>query len=95
MFQKAILVTALSCILSNFGPIDDWTHFGAAFTGIAYGFFTCSTLQLGDSSSRTGREEQITLLRQYANPCKSLIVFTVFILVFSSLLFLIEPPLNT
>lgn len=25
MFQKAILVTALSCILSNFGPIDDWS----------------------------------------------------------------------
>ncbi|XP_022735321.1 RHOMBOID-like protein 9, chloroplastic isoform X2 [Durio zibethinus] len=95
MFQKAMLVTALSCILSNFGPIDDWTHFGAAFTGIAYGFFTCPTLQLDDTSSRTGQEEKITLVGRYADPCKSLIVFTVFIVVFSSLLFIMEPPLNT
>ncbi|OMO94713.1 Peptidase S54, rhomboid [Corchorus olitorius] len=95
MFQKAILVTAFSCILSNFGPIDDWTHLGAACTGIAYGFFTCPTLQLDDTSSRTGQEEQITLVGRNADPCKSLVVFTVFILFFSSLLFLMEPPLNT
>ncbi|XVF20562.1 hypothetical protein REPUB_Repub12eG0011300 [Reevesia pubescens] len=93
MFQKAILVTALSFILSNFGPIDDWTHFGAAFTGITYGFFTCPTLQLDDTSSRTGQEEQIRLVGRYADPCKSLVVFTVFVLVFSSLLFFMEPPL--
>lgn len=24
MFQKAMIATALSCVLSNFGPIDDW-----------------------------------------------------------------------
>ncbi|KAK6279739.1 hypothetical protein POUND7_020006 [Theobroma cacao] len=95
MFQKAMLVTALSFILSNFGPIDDWTHFGAAFTGIAYGYFTCPTLQLDDASSRAGQEEQITLVGRNADPCKSLIVFTAFILVFSFLLFLMEPPRNT
>ncbi|XVE77420.1 hypothetical protein DITRI_Ditri13aG0061100 [Diplodiscus trichospermus] len=95
MFQKAIVVTALSFILSHFGAIDDWTHFGAAFTGIAYGFFTCPTLQLDDTSARTGQEEQITLVGRYADPCKSLIVFTVFVLAFGSLIFLMEPPLNT
>lgn len=70
------------------------THFGAAFTGIAYGFFTCPTLQLDDASSRAGQEEGITLVRRYADPCKSLILFTIFIVVLSSLLFFIEPPLN-
>lgn len=24
MIQKAIIATVLSCLLSNFGPIDDW-----------------------------------------------------------------------
>ncbi|CAK9140967.1 unnamed protein product [Ilex paraguariensis] len=68
MFQKAIIATALSCILSNFGPIDDWTHYGAAFMGIVYGFFTCPTLQMDDASSKTGQEEQITLVRRHVNP---------------------------
>uniref|UniRef100_A0A2N9FE45 Peptidase S54 rhomboid domain-containing protein n=1 Tax=Fagus sylvatica TaxID=28930 RepID=A0A2N9FE45_FAGSY len=95
MFRKAIIVTILSFVLSNIGPIDDWTHFGAALTGTAYGFFTCPTLQLDDASSRTGQEEGITLIRRYADPCKSLIIFTIFILVLSTLLFFIEPPLYT
>ncbi|KAJ0098383.1 hypothetical protein Patl1_21479 [Pistacia atlantica] len=71
------------------------THFGAAFTGIIYGFLTCPTLQVDDASSRTNQEERITLVRQYANPCKSLAVFTVFIIVLSSFLLVIEPPLLT
>ncbi|KAE8654955.1 4-coumarate--CoA ligase family protein [Hibiscus syriacus] len=95
MFQKAILVTALSCILSNFGPIDDWTHLGAAFSGIAYGFFICPTLQLDEISSRTAQEEQIRLVGRFGDPCKSLILFAVFVLVFSSLIFFIEPPIDT
>ncbi|MFQ6633939.1 hypothetical protein Gotur_010186 [Gossypium turneri] len=95
MFQKAILVTALSCILSNFGPIDDWTHLGAAFSGIAYGFVICPTLQVDDTSSRTGREEQIRLVGRFADPCKSLLVFATFILAFAILLFFVEPPINT
>ncbi|XP_059451831.1 RHOMBOID-like protein 9, chloroplastic isoform X2 [Corylus avellana] len=94
IFQKGMIITALGFILSNFGPIDDWTHFGAAFTGIAYGFLTCPTLQLDDASSRSGQEEGITLVRRYSDPCKSLLFFTIFILVLSSLLFFIEPPLN-
>ncbi|KAK8588630.1 hypothetical protein V6N13_087537 [Hibiscus sabdariffa] len=94
MFQKAILVTALSCILSNFGPIDDWTHLGAGFSGMAYGFFICPTLQPDDTSSRRGQEEQMRHVAQFADPCKSLIVFATFILVFSSLIFFIEPPMD-
>ncbi|XAR51552.1 Rhomboid protease [Bertholletia excelsa] len=95
MLRKAITVTAISFILSNFGPIDDWAHVGAAFTGIAYGFLTCPILQMDDRSSKSGQEEGITLVRQYADPCKSLIVFSLFILVFSSLLFILEPPLDS
>ncbi|KAA8547816.1 hypothetical protein F0562_004245 [Nyssa sinensis] len=68
MIQKAIIATALSCILSNFGPIDDWTHFGAAFTGVVYGFFTCPTLQVDDTASKSGQKEGITLVRRYADP---------------------------
>ncbi|XP_040369089.1 RHOMBOID-like protein 9, chloroplastic isoform X2 [Rosa chinensis] len=96
MFQKAIITTALTFTLSSFGPIDDWTHFGAALTGIAYGFLTCPSLQLDEasSSSTSGQEEGITLVRRYADPCKSVFLFIVFVLVLSSLLLFVEPPLN-
>ncbi|KAK7266773.1 hypothetical protein RIF29_19428 [Crotalaria pallida] len=94
MFGKAILVTALGFILSNLGPIDDWTHFGAAFTGMAYGYLTSPTLQLDDASTGLGQEEGLKLVRQHGDSCKSLIVFTIFIIVLSSFLFFMEPPLN-
>ncbi|KAF5737894.1 hypothetical protein HS088_TW13G00785 [Tripterygium wilfordii] len=93
MFQKAIITTGLSFILSHFGPIDDWTHLGAVITGIVYAFFTCPTLQLDDTSSRTGQEEGITVVRRYADPCKSLFLFAIFVLVLSSLPFVIEAPI--
>ncbi|XP_021657552.2 RHOMBOID-like protein 9, chloroplastic isoform X2 [Hevea brasiliensis] len=95
LFHKAIITTGLSFILSHFGPIDDWTHLGAALTGIIYGFFTCPTLQLDNASSRTGQDEGVAFVRGYANPCKSLILFAVFILFLGSLLFFVEPPLDT
>lgn len=95
MFQKAILATTLSCLLSNFGPIDDWTHYGAAFTGIVYGYLTCPMLQMDDRSSKSGREEGITLVGHNANPCKSLVVFSLFVLLLGSLLLVVEPPLNS
>ncbi|XP_043698412.1 RHOMBOID-like protein 9, chloroplastic [Telopea speciosissima] len=94
MFQKAVIATAFSIVLSNFGPIDDWTHFGATCAGIAYGFFTCPTLQLDNASSKGGQEEGITLVRRYVNPCKSVIIFIIFIVVLSSLVFYFEPPLD-
>lgn len=71
------------------------THIGAALTGIAYAYFTCPTLQLGDtSSSRTGQEDGLALVKGAVDPCKSLFLFGIFILVLSSLLFFVEPPLN-
>ncbi|KAM1821697.1 hypothetical protein TB2_023470 [Malus domestica] len=96
MFQKAVITTLLSFVLSIFGPIDDWTHFGAAFTGVAYGFLTCPTLQLDDASSSpaSGQEEGVALFRRYADPCKSLFFFALFVLVLSSILFFVEPPLD-
>ncbi|KAJ9147372.1 hypothetical protein P3X46_029545 [Hevea brasiliensis] len=94
MFHKAIITTGLSFILSHFGPIDDWTHLGAALSGIVYGFFTCPTLQLDNASSRTGQDEGIALVRRNANPCKSLVLFAIFILFLGSLLFFVEPPLD-
>ncbi|GKV16828.1 hypothetical protein SLEP1_g27408 [Rubroshorea leprosula] len=97
MLQKTIIATALSCMLSNFGPIDDWTHLGAVFTGMVYGFFTCPIVQLDDTSStsRAGQEEQIMLVGQDASLCKSLAVFTIFVMVLTSLVLFIEPPLDT
>ncbi|XP_015880519.3 RHOMBOID-like protein 9, chloroplastic isoform X1 [Ziziphus jujuba] len=94
MLQKAVITTALGCMLSNFGLVDNWTHFGAAFTGMAYAYFTCPTIQLGDASSRTGQEEGISLVKRSVDPCKSLFFFSIFILVLSSLVFFVEPPLN-
>ncbi|XP_030536704.1 RHOMBOID-like protein 9, chloroplastic isoform X1 [Rhodamnia argentea] len=95
MFQKAVVATALSFLLSNFGHIDDWTHLGAAVMGIVYGYFTCPTLQLDDASSTSGQEEGITLVRQPADPRKSLLVFVLLILALGSLVYFIEPPLGT
>ncbi|XP_002516742.3 RHOMBOID-like protein 9, chloroplastic isoform X1 [Ricinus communis] len=95
MFQKAIIITGLSFILSHFEPIDDWTHLGATLTGIVYGYFTCPTLQLDNASSRSGQDEGVAFVRGYANSCKSLILFAVLIVLLISLLFFIEPPLDT
>lgn len=71
------------------------THLGAVLTGIVYGFFTCASLQLDDASSRSGQDEGIALVKRHADPCKSLIIFTISILFLSSLLFFVEPPLET
>lgn len=95
LFQKAVIATALTCVLSSLGPIDDWAHLGALCTGIAYGFFTCPMLKLDDASSKTGQKEGITLVRRNADLRNSLIVFTLFIFGLSSLVFFIEPPLNS
>lgn len=94
MFRKAIIFTALNFVVSSFGPIDDWAHFAAAFTGITYGYVTCPSLLMKDASSGTGQEDGMTLTRRYADPCKSLVYFSIFMLLLSSLFFIIEPPLD-
>lgn len=65
--------------------------------GTVYGYFTCSTLQMDDSSaiSSSGQEEGISLVSKPADPCKSLLVFALVILVFGCLIFFIEPPIGT
>ncbi|KAI3673097.1 hypothetical protein L6452_39209 [Arctium lappa] len=65
MYQKAILATAVGFVLSIFGPIDEWSHFGSTFIVIAYCFFTCPTLQIDDSSSqKTSKDDGIRLVRR-------------------------------
>ncbi|XP_031117666.1 RHOMBOID-like protein 9, chloroplastic [Ipomoea triloba] len=95
MFWKAMLATALSFVLSTFGPIDDWSHFGAAVVGVAYGYLACPTLEMDNASSDSSQKEGITLLKQSADPCKSLMYFSVFILLLCSLLLIMEPPLSS
>ncbi|KAK9114818.1 hypothetical protein Syun_021615 [Stephania yunnanensis] len=90
MFLKAVIATALSFVISSFGPIDEWTHLGAACAGIAYGFITCPTLQLDNASSRSGQEEGIMLVRRNADRCKSIIAFAIFIVIFSSLIVFLQ-----
>ncbi|CAJ1947396.1 unnamed protein product [Sphenostylis stenocarpa] len=94
LFQKAVIITALMFILSHFGPIDEWSHFGAAFSGMAYGFLTSPILQFNDTSSGTSQEEGLKLVRKHGDSCKSLFIFTIFIFVLSSFLFFMEPPPN-
>lgn len=136
LFWKAMLATALSFVLSNFGPIDDWlvmnwndhvlpslgekavftllfivyyrnlklmlfvcdvcrSHFGAAVVGVAYGYLACPTLEMDNASPDSSQKEGITLVKQSADPCKSLIYFSLFILLLCSLLLIIEPPLSS
>ncbi|KAI7757550.1 hypothetical protein M8C21_019747 [Ambrosia artemisiifolia] len=92
MYQKALIATALGFVLSAFGPIDDWTHFVALFTGIAYGFLTCPSLQ-----TESGEENGMTLTGFGGNvdPCKSFVFFSIFVLVLSSLLLVFEPPVGS
>ncbi|XP_027178902.1 RHOMBOID-like protein 9, chloroplastic isoform X1 [Coffea eugenioides] len=93
MLQKVIIATCLSCTLSNFGPVDDWTNVGAAFTGLAYGFLTCPTIQVDDKASESGQEEGIRLTTRYTDSCKSVVYFCLFILLWSSVFFVTDPPL--
>ncbi|KAJ8545860.1 hypothetical protein K7X08_018443 [Anisodus acutangulus] len=95
MIEKVIIATAFSFVLSNFGPIDDWAHFGATLMGIAYGYLISPTLQVDNASTESGKKEGITLVKQYSDPCKSLIYFSHFVLLLASLLLVIEPPLNS
>ncbi|KAK2366217.1 RHOMBOID protein 9, chloroplastic [Trifolium repens] len=92
LFKKAMIITALGFILCNLGPIDEWSHSGAAITGMAYGFLISPTLQLDDTSPGTG--EGVKLVRKYSASCKSLIIFAIFVVVLSSLLLLTDSPLN-
>ncbi|CAI9110701.1 OLC1v1010769C1 [Oldenlandia corymbosa var. corymbosa] len=93
MLQKAIIATCLSCTLNNFGPVDDWTHLAAAFTGLAFGYFTCPMIQLDDKPSKNGQDDGIRLVTRYADSCKSVGYFCFFLLLWCSLLFAVEPPL--
>lgn len=70
------------------------THLGAAFTGIAYGYLTCPILQMKNASSKNG-EDGIAVIRRNVGPCRSLLFFTLFILVLCSLLLVVEPPLSS
>lgn len=64
--------------------------------GIAYGYLICPTPQVENiASSQSCQKEGITLVKQNSDLCKSLLYFSVFILLFASLLLVIEPPLNS
>ncbi|XP_016555188.1 RHOMBOID-like protein 9, chloroplastic isoform X2 [Capsicum annuum] len=96
MIEKAIIATTFICVLSNFGPIDDWAHFGTALMGIAYGYLICPTPQVESvASSESDQKEGISMAKKYSDPCKSLFYFSLFILLLASLLLVIEPPLNS
>ncbi|EFH45027.1 rhomboid family protein [Arabidopsis lyrata subsp. lyrata] len=96
LFQKAIIMTGFGLILSHFGPIDDWTNLGALIAGIVYGFFTCPVLQLERGSER--QEGTVTVgpeKQNSADPCKSFLLFTIFVAVIVTSLVLIgDGPLD-
>lgn len=70
------------------------THVGAIISGVVFGYFTCPGLELGDLSSKNGQKEGIALVQRKADPCKSLITFTIVVLVLVSLVFFCEPELE-
>ncbi|XP_049357380.1 RHOMBOID-like protein 9, chloroplastic [Solanum verrucosum] len=84
MIEKAIIATAISFVLSNFGPIDDWAHFGATLMGIAYGYLICPCPQVENiASSESGQKEGITLVKQYSDPYLGGNPSTSFMLIFA------------
>ncbi|XP_021760014.1 RHOMBOID-like protein 9, chloroplastic [Chenopodium quinoa] len=101
MFQKAVIATAFSFFLGNFGPVDNWTSLGAAVSGIIYGYLTCPVVQVDDAPAsamqerNSGMKEEITLnSTQAAKPCKSFLIFTIFVSALSSLLLIAELSLD-
>ncbi|XP_058751264.1 RHOMBOID-like protein 9, chloroplastic [Vicia villosa] len=93
LFKKAMIITALGFILCNLGPVDEWSHTGATFTGMVYGFLTSSTLQLDDTSPQTSGKG-LELVKKYGGSFKSVIIFAISIVVLSSLLLFTDPPLD-
>lgn len=70
-------------------------------SGVIYGFLTCPAAHIDDAAAssiqdRNGRmKEEIALnTTQAASPCKSLIIFTIFVSALSSLLLFAESPLE-
>ncbi|XP_074308285.1 RHOMBOID-like protein 9, chloroplastic isoform X2 [Silene latifolia] len=102
MFQKAVIATTFSFVLANFGPIDNWTNLGAAISGIIYGYLASPVVEIDDASSSACSDgignrmkEEITLRRNPASPCKSLLIFTLFVSALTSLLLFVESPLDS
>lgn len=69
------------------------SHSGAAFTGMAYGFLTSPALQLDETSPGTDGEG-LKLVTKYGASCKSLVIFAIFVVVLSSLILFMDPPLD-
>ena len=73
------------------------THLGAAFSGIIFGYLTCPTLHFLDnrlSSKDSKNQEGSTLVQRQANPCKSLLIFSISIFILSCLVFFFGPQLE-
>lgn len=73
------------------------THVGAAFSGILFGYLTCPTMQLLNnafSPEDSRKQEGVALLQRQTNPCKSLLIFAVSILILSCLVFFYGPQLE-
>lgn len=86
MFWQAVIAAALSFMLSVFGKIDNWAHFGATISGIFFGYLTCPSIEL-HNAVKNGQKDAVALVRRQANPCKSTAVFVISILVFAVLAF--------
>lgn len=67
------------------------THLGAMFSGIVFGFLTCPSLQLDNVSPKTTQKEGIALVQRQADPCKSLLTFTLCLLLLSLIVLNFEP----
>ncbi|CAA6665377.1 unnamed protein product [Spirodela intermedia] len=94
MFFNAILATSLSFVISNFEQIDQWSHLGAALSGVVYGFLVFPAAQLNDVSAESTLDEDISLFKHQADPFKSAVIFSLFILFLLSLAFLFQPNLD-
>ncbi|MQL90807.1 hypothetical protein Taro_023401 [Colocasia esculenta] len=95
MFWKAVLATALGFVISNFEHVDEWSHMGAVFSGLIYGFLTRPAALSDKTPSDNSQKEGITLLKHQADPCRSAAIFTLCICVLCSLVFVFEPGLET
>ncbi|XP_024404014.1 uncharacterized protein [Physcomitrium patens] len=91
IIRKVVIFTAITYALCNSFPVDDWTHLGAAISGLIFGLLTCPLVRVNvrveDVSDENDDDvmESFLLLNEGIDPYRLLLVFALAVAVFSAL----------
>jgi membrane associated rhomboid family serine protease len=89
--RKVIIFTAITYALCNSFPVDDWTHLGAAISGLSFGLLTCPLVRVNvhvedvNDGNDDDAMESYLLLNEGIHPYRLLLVFGLSVAVFFAL----------